>query len=97
MSRQAARWRSIPSRTPHSPSQPRGKADRNAKRDRGGDAPPLQSNPYAYITNREGTDVTVVDCRRIPSHLRFEVGYGPYGVAVSPTETRSMSPKKRTG
>ena len=47
-------------------------------------APPAQRNAYAYFTNRNSNDVSVVDLTMNAVISHIEVGYGPYGVAVSP-------------
>ena len=47
-------------------------------------APPVQRNAYAYFTNRNSHDVSVVDLTMNTVISHIEVGYGPYCVAVSP-------------
>lgn len=47
-------------------------------------APPAQRTPYAYITNGEGTTVTAIDLSINTVATQIEVGYCPFGVAVSP-------------
>ncbi len=47
-------------------------------------APPAQRNAYAYFTNRNSNDVSVVDLTMNTVISHIEVGYGPYCVAVSP-------------
>jgi YVTN family beta-propeller protein len=47
-------------------------------------APPAPRKTYAYIPNMAGDDVSVVDLQTNTVTSHIEVGYGPYGVAVSP-------------
>jgi YVTN family beta-propeller protein len=46
--------------------------------------PAAQRKEYAYFTNRDDNNVSVVDLETNTVITHIEVGYGPYGVAVSP-------------
>ena len=46
------------------------------------------SGPYAYITNYSSNNVSVIDTATDAVIATVSVGYGPYGVAVSPDATR---------
>ena len=48
----------------------------------------LISGPYAYITNYSSNNVSVIDTATDAVIATVSVGYGPYGVAVSPDATR---------
>ncbi len=47
-------------------------------------APPAHRKAYAYFTNRDDNNVSVVDLETNTVITHIEVGYAPYGVAVSP-------------
>ena len=46
------------------------------------------SGPYAYITNYGSNNVSVIDTANDTVLATIAVGYGPYGVTVSPDATR---------
>ena len=50
--------------------------------------PPITSGPYAYITNYGSNNVSVIDTANDTVLASIAVGYGPYGVTVSPDATR---------
>ncbi|CAH1194081.1 40-residue YVTN family beta-propeller repeat-containing protein [Candidatus Nitrotoga sp. BS] len=50
--------------------------------------PNQTSGPYAYITNYGSNNVSVIDTANDTVLATIAVGYGPYGVTVSPDATR---------